>query len=219
MATRETQQRIARAAIDLFNEHGTGAVSTNRIAEQCEISNGNLYYHFKNKQEIIQFIFGMMVEEMNSDWYRDYLKPTIAHMAEMFARRAMLIYEYRFFYRETAELLRADPLLMQRYRDNRQKRALVLERFFLELDRAGALKLNGDRELSRSLVNTTRIICDNWLNSIEFMGQTLTADSILSGYGLILDVMRPYFATPESAVKSESRDGIRHRVAVHRLNA
>jgi AcrR family transcriptional regulator len=215
MATRDTQLRIARAAIELFNEQGTAAVSTNRIAEHCGISTGNLHYHFRTKREIIQFIFGMMVDEMNSDWYRDYLKPTIAHMAEMFTRRAILIYEYRFFYREQAELLRADELLMQRYRDNRVKRSLAIERFFFELDRAGALKLNGDRDLIRSLVHSTRIICDNWLNSIEFMGQTLTPDSIAAGYELILDVLRPYFATPESSVKSESRAGIRHRCEHH----
>ena len=88
MGTRETQTRIIEAAIVLFNEHGTAAVSGNRIAEACGISKGNLHYHFRTKPEIIQSIFQRIVEEMNAGWYEDLLHPTIRHMAEMFARQA-----------------------------------------------------------------------------------------------------------------------------------
>ena len=62
MGTRDTQTRIVDAAQLLFNEHGTAAVSTNRIAEYCGISKGNLHYHFRTKQEIIRCLFQRMVE-------------------------------------------------------------------------------------------------------------------------------------------------------------
>ena len=48
-----TKEAIVITAIELFNEKGTAAVSTNRIAEAMGISPGNLYYHFRNKEEII----------------------------------------------------------------------------------------------------------------------------------------------------------------------
>ena len=160
MATRETQQLIVGKAIELFNEFGTNAVSTNRIAEACGISNGNLHYHFKNKREIIQFIFGQIVDEMSGDWRRDHRQPTIQHMAEMFARQLLLVHDYRFFYREMAALLRQDALLLRRYRENRGKRTPVLEAFFIELDRHGALQFDGNRDLIRSLIDSTWILCD-----------------------------------------------------------
>ena len=53
MGTRTTQLRILQAALELFNEQGTAAVSANKIAERCGISKGNLQYHFKNKRDII----------------------------------------------------------------------------------------------------------------------------------------------------------------------
>ena len=114
----------------LFNEHGTAAVSTNRIAEHCGISKGNLHYHFQNKQEIIRFLFQRMVEEMDAGWYRDHLAATLHHMAAMFVRQLHHILDYRFFYREMADLLRRDKVLRRRFAHNRERRIAELERFF-----------------------------------------------------------------------------------------
>ncbi len=57
MTTRETQDKIITTALRLFNESGSLIVSTNRIADSCGISRGNLHYHFRTKEEIIQAIF------------------------------------------------------------------------------------------------------------------------------------------------------------------
>ena len=48
-----TKQKIKKAAIELFNNQDTLSVTTNHIAKQAKISPGNLYYHYKNKEEII----------------------------------------------------------------------------------------------------------------------------------------------------------------------
>src|SRR6201996_2095868 len=137
MATRATQFRILQAALELFNEHGSAAVSANRIAERCGISKGNLQYHFSNKREIICAVFQQAINEMDSGWYRDHLAPTLDHMAVMFVRQLQLILRYRFFYREMADLLRQDPMLRKRYADNRERRLRDLEKFMLALQAGG----------------------------------------------------------------------------------
>ena len=60
------RQRIIDAALMLFNDQGTGAVSTNHIADAAGISPGNLYYHFRNKEEIIRVLF----ERLFAAWAR-----------------------------------------------------------------------------------------------------------------------------------------------------
>jgi AcrR family transcriptional regulator len=212
MPSQQTQQRIVATAVELFNEYGTAAVSTNRIAEACRVSKGNLHYHFRNKQEIVQQAFRQIVTVMSEEWIRDPQHPTLRHMAEMFARHALLAYRYRFFFREMPHLLRSDPLLLQRYRENRQRRELTLAQFFFALDKCAALRLNGDGRLIGSLLHSTWIIADNWLNSIEFMGREVTEESVIASYELILDIFRPYFRADQGRVLDESQAGICHHL-------
>ena len=208
MGSRETQNLIITTALKLFNEHGSGAVSTNRVAEACDISKGNLHYHFKTKKEIIQSIFKSIADEMNSGWYQDTRNPTIEHLAEMFARQLLLINEYRFFYREMPALLRADSILLTRYQDNRDKRMAFLEDYFHELSDAGVLKFESGDSLLRSLVVSTWIISDNWLNYIEFKKYEATSEKILEGYRMILDLLRPTFVAPWQEVLLTSKAAI-----------
>ena len=44
-------------SLELFNQQGERSISTNHIAAHMEISPGNLYYHFPNKQAIIAVLF------------------------------------------------------------------------------------------------------------------------------------------------------------------
>src|SRR5947209_6618162 len=54
---RLTQQAIVTAAAELFAYNGFGATSLDEIAEQLGASKASLYYHVKNKEEILRLIF------------------------------------------------------------------------------------------------------------------------------------------------------------------
>ncbi|OSR66101.1 HTH-type transcriptional regulator AcrR [Pseudomonas syringae pv. actinidiae] len=53
----KTRERIVQASLELFNQQGERCITTNHIAAHMEISPGNLYYHFANKQVIIAELF------------------------------------------------------------------------------------------------------------------------------------------------------------------
>jgi AcrR family transcriptional regulator len=204
MATRATQFRILQAALELFNEHGSAAVSSNRIAERCGISKGNLQYHFKNKQEIIYAVFQQAIHEMDGGWYRDHLAPTLDHMATMFVRQLQLILKYRFFYREMGDLLRQDPQLRKRYADNRERRMRDLEKFMLTLQAAGLMRFPPDPKRLRSIIDVTWIVNENWLNYMDYHDREVTVEVMLEGYTETLEVLRPYIVADLQQITRES---------------
>ncbi len=52
-----TKDKIIETSVKLFNEKGCLNTSTRHISNELGISVGNLYYHFKNKEEILIEIF------------------------------------------------------------------------------------------------------------------------------------------------------------------
>jgi AcrR family transcriptional regulator len=54
---RLTQQAIVAGAAELFAERGFGATSLDEIADSLGVGKASLYYHVKNKEEILRLIF------------------------------------------------------------------------------------------------------------------------------------------------------------------
>jgi AcrR family transcriptional regulator len=204
MATRATQLRILLAALALFNEHGTAAVSANRIAERCRISKGNLQYHFRTKREIIYAVFQQAIAEMDSNWYQDHLAPTLEHMAAMYVRQLQLILKYRFFYREMAHLLRQDPRLRKRFADNRDRRMRDLEKFMHALQARGLMRFPADPRRLRAIIDVTWIVNENWLNYMDYHDREVSVPAMLDGYEKILEVLRPHLCADPQQITQES---------------
>jgi AcrR family transcriptional regulator len=204
MATRATQLRILQTALELFNEHGTAAISATRIAERSGISKGNLQYHFRTKREIIFAVFQQAIQEMDAGWYRDHLAPTLEHMAAMYVRQLQLILKYRFFYREMADLLRQDPQLRKRFADNRERRMRELEKFMMALQSRGLMRFPPDRRRLRAIIDVTWIVNENWLNYMDYHDREVTVESMLEGYSEILEVLRPYLCADLQQITRES---------------
>lgn len=56
-STRLTQKNISEAAAELFAHKGFGATSLNDIADSLGVTKVALYYHVKNKEEILRLIY------------------------------------------------------------------------------------------------------------------------------------------------------------------
>jgi AcrR family transcriptional regulator len=199
MTTRDTQKLILGTAIELFNQHGTAPVSSNRIADTCSLSRGHLYYHFRRKEDIISAIYDRIVAEIKYNWCDDLQKPTLQHMLEMFDRHLALIWQYRFFYRELTALLAADSRLRERYGRDRQDRTRVVIEFFQALVENDVLTGPRDIKTLRNLVKASWIICDNWINYFSVDYLAVYPDCVQGGSQLVIDLFRPYL-TPRTII-------------------
>jgi len=192
MPAQATRQRILAAALGLFNASGTAAVSTNHIAAAAGISPGNLYYHYRNKEEIIRALLEELVDAFDSFW----LIPQARHLRledlHTLLRTAFEVqWRYRFLYRELVALTRRDQLLAQRYQENYRRRMQQQRAFAQHLIEAHVLRPLGEGELMKVLT-ACWIIAENWLTFLEATGQPVNLEQFQAGSQVIAGILSPY---------------------------
>ncbi len=199
MVRGDTKARILEAALELFNERGSTAVSTNHIAAAAGLSPGNLYYHFRNKEQIVRAIFARMNEEMERIWRvsADAPEASDAFFAAMQRVQVMLL-AYRFFQRELSTLLRRDEALAELYRAVRRQRIAEIEGFIERLIASGAMRRPPTPGSLERLIRAAWIVGDYWLDYLDVEGTPIDEASVGEGIELVIEIFRPYLAQPLS---------------------
>jgi AcrR family transcriptional regulator len=182
-----TKERIIETAINLFNEKGTKAVTTNHIAAAMGISPGNLYYHFRNKQEIIRAIY----DQMDAVGLGEYGKIIAVHpagsldaMEETFLMIQRFNWRYRFFKRELTALILDDPLLRERHIRVHQAMLLVVRHSIESSISQGIIRQMDEVELGL-YAEEIWLLTLFWLNYLEVGGEEVTEDTLRRGNELL----------------------------------
>jgi len=158
----KTRERIVHNSLELFNQQGERSVSTNHIAAHMEISPGNLYYHFPNKQAIIAELFSEYEVLVDS-----FLRPPKGRLPGVEDKRFYLMelldgmWRYRFLHRDLEHLLDADPELAARYRRFSQHCLIQGMAIYSGFVEAGILHM--EKEQIESLTLNAWIILTSWV--------------------------------------------------------
>jgi len=117
----KTKEKIIKTAVELFNNHGTQEITTNHIAKRINISPGNLYYHFKNKFDIIRSISDKFHIELKSVFkieiktINDFRENIISIYNGFFKIQK----SYQFLFTEDVYLSSKDNILLKNYQQLR----------------------------------------------------------------------------------------------------
>ena len=188
----DTKTRILDAALTLFNERGSANVTTNHIAEALGMSPGNLYYHYRNKAEIVRALFERIVAE----WATNYAMPEgrmpdVAMMEAMMAGNFGIQWRYRFFFRDLTMLLSADPALAATYRANRAEsfgNTLFLLKLFIG---AGVIADPGSDEALDDLAQLLWLVGDFWLVFKDAGGSPIGDAEMTQGVRMFRRLLNP----------------------------
>ena len=199
MARQNTKDRIVDVAIALFNERGTAAVSTNHIANAAGISPGNLYYHFRNKEEIIVQAYERALLAYDEVWERAGATPAspesvLRLLEETFDAQ----WRFRFFQRELPWLVQTSEPIRYRYREVQRRRLAGYRSLINAWIAAGICRPMPDEQLD-DLILASWVIGDQWLAYLEAMGEAAEEEAVHRGGRLILEVFRPYLVSAAPA--------------------
>lgn len=190
---RRTRERIIETSLRLFNDFGEPNVTTTVIADEMNISPGNLYYHFNNKDEILESIFRVFEREIEDTLAVPTRRP--ANVEDIWLFLHLLfekIWQYRFFYRDLNDLLTRNRLLEIHFQRILAHKVRTAKTLCEGLVSAGAMRANTG-EL-RSLAMNMTVIATYWL-SFEYVRDPrgkLDSDHIGCGVYQVMAMVSPF---------------------------
>ena len=191
-----TREKILATALTLFNKQGIGAVSTNHIAEAAGISPGNLYYYFRNKEEIIRQLFEQLYAANDQGFRLPADKtPALQDLKKLARINYKILWRYRCLYRELPALLRADDELKARFLSVRTRGFEGFRQLFNAFIAAGVLRAPGTQEAMDTLAEVVWMITEFWLSSLEISGRVVDESQMERGVQLMMQILKPYIKT------------------------
>jgi AcrR family transcriptional regulator len=160
---RRTRERIVGTSLLLFNRSGAPHVTTADIAVEMGISPGNLYYHFRNKDEIVAELFAAF--EQRLDALLSAPEGRMADVEDLWLFLHLLfeaMWDFRFLFRDLDDVLSRDRRLAARFTRFMRRGADTVIELCRSMVATGAMRAS-EREIA-ALANNVVIVATYWMS-------------------------------------------------------
>ena len=167
--TLKTKERILQLSLQLFNERGERSVTTNHIAAELGMSPGNLYYHFRNKNEIIkELMYQYQVETLEMLSLPEDRPLTTNDKINYFQVLSGQLWNYRFIHRDVYHLVESNEDFKKIYPRFAGQVMQQGQRIYQAFVDAGLMKMTAS-EIEALIINLW-IVLTNWTNFLYMSG-------------------------------------------------
>ena len=160
---RNTRERILETSLAMFNAQGEPNVTTNHIADELGISPGNLYYHFRSKDDIVEHLFARYEAQVGDALL---LPEGRAPGLEDIWLQLHLVFEslwaHRFLYRDLVDILARNRKLKLRFARIMNRAATSATDLLRGLVRAGVMRASADE--IRALAENILLVATFWMS-------------------------------------------------------
>jgi AcrR family transcriptional regulator len=193
---RQTRQRILDASLALFNAQGEPNVTTNHIADELGISPGNLYYHFRNKDDIIEQLFARFDERIDAALAAP--SGRLPGLEDVWLQLHLVfecIWDYRFLYRDLVDILSRNRRLRIRFARILKRADEQAHAVMRGLSQAGVMRASA-AELDAAATNVL-VVSTFWLNYAAARGDKDEQKSIRDGIVQVMMLLAPFLRDAE----------------------
>lgn len=192
----KTRQRILDSALILFNAQGESSVSTNHIADELEISPGNLYYHYRNKDDIIEQLFQRFEERM--DLALTVPEGRAITLEDVWLQLHLVfecIWDYRFLYRDIVNILGRNRSLRLRFARILKRGSGNAHAIMKGLNESGAMRASAAE--IEGLATNILVLATFWLNYAGIRGEKDEQRAIEQGIVQVMMLVSPFLRDSE----------------------
>ena len=175
--TVKTKERILQLSLQLFNERGERLVTTNHIAAELNMSPGNLYYHFRNKSEIIK----ELMEQYQSETLEMLALPDDRVLdandkIRYFQVLSSQLWAYRFLHRDVYHLVENNEDFRKMYPKFAGQVMQQGQKVYTAFVNAGLMEMT-DSEIEALTINLW-IVLTNWTNFLYMSGHIKDSNTL-----------------------------------------
>jgi AcrR family transcriptional regulator len=189
----KTRDKILAIALELFNRYGVPNITLRRIAAEMGISQGNLNYHFKKREDIIEALYYQLLEVFNEEKSKlDSEEMNMSFILQSTRSGMEALFRYRFLMIDFNQNMRENPKLLEHFRQLEEiRKTTYLYAFGIavknEIMRPEAFE--GEHE---NLNERIRVFSDYWIASAAVYNEPeeTTVDKY---HNLLVETFFPYF--------------------------
>lgn len=188
----KTKDRIKAKALELFNHHGIGDTTLRMIAGELSMSQGNLNYHYKTRQDLVQTLYYDLVSLLDTQFSQMEMVGTGLSMLYQISYISMeCMYQYRFFLMDFYKIMREDAEIRNHYQQLELVRTNQFKGVLAMLVQQSLVRPEEfENEYSR-LYQRMNILGDNWINAQELLMGNID-DPVGYYRDLLFEVIYPY---------------------------
>ena len=201
--TLKTKERILQLSLQLFNERGERSVTTNHIAAELNMSPGNLYYHFRNKSEIIK----QLMEQYQGETLQMLALPDDRLLdandkIRYFQVLSSQLWAYRFLHRDVYHLVENNEdfrKMYPRFAGQVMQQGQKIYQTFVD---AGLMQMTSS-EIEALIINLW-IVLTNWTNFLYMSGHITASNTLEEKW--VWQALRQMVFLEGAYLRGESRE-------------
>lgn len=191
-----TRVKILNEARKLFNQKGFDRITPRQIAAKIGISDGNLRYHFRTKDDLAEALFNELVDTIGKELESGATgELNMKVMKDLLSAMLKNFYEYRFLVQDLVTFLKHHPRIRRTFNRITEERMRMLEIFISSFIREGYLVGDPYPGHYKKLMENMLIVTHFWINGSELFYHGPKKEIVAHYSDTIFSIMYPYLTS------------------------
>jgi AcrR family transcriptional regulator len=191
---KKTKEKILDTARELFNESGYSQVTIRQIASAMGISSGNLNYHYRTRESILEALYFQMVEPFDKRIEElDQHTFTVEAIYHDIKTSMQGMLAYRFFWTDLYNLLSSNTSIRDHFESVRAAREGGYRFLFTQLQQRQAMTSTISSWETELLIERMIDYSNTWLYASKlYLDRSINEDQVNHYAFVLLSMLYPY---------------------------